>query len=112
MPLFLDPRGKSSFGIALCARCSRKFFIDELYSDPNAPGLKVCKEDLDQLDPYRLPPRQTENITLPFSRPDVPLDPEGPPNFSLDQEALRVTEWNDIREIQMNLTYRIISENP
>lgn len=39
----------------------------------------MCREDLDQLDPYRLPPRQPDNITLPFVRPDLPLntDPAG-----------------------------------
>jgi hypothetical protein len=50
-----------------------------LMSDPNSPGLRVCKEDLDQLDPYRLPPRQPDTITLPFVRPDTPIgtDPAG-----------------------------------
>jgi hypothetical protein len=33
----------------------------------------VCKDDLDQLDPYRLPARQTERINLDFVRPDLPL---------------------------------------
>ena len=41
--------------------------------DNNYPGLRVCKEDRDQLDPYRLAPRQTERIALDFPRPDVPL---------------------------------------
>jgi hypothetical protein len=48
--------------------------IADLYSDPNSPGLRVCLEDLDNLDPYRLPARQTEIITLPFTRPDRPLE--------------------------------------
>ena len=73
MPIFLDPRGQATFGIGLCARCSRKMFLSELYSDPNSPGLRVCLDDLDVLDPYRLPARQTEQINLPFVRPDVPL---------------------------------------
>jgi len=73
MPYFLDPTGRSTFGIGICARCSKKMFLDELYSDPNSPGLMVCKEDLDQLDPYRLPARQTERINLDFVRPDLPL---------------------------------------
>jgi hypothetical protein len=47
--------------------------LEELFSDPNSPGLKVCRADLDQLDPYRLPPRQPDQITLPFVRPDSPL---------------------------------------
>lgn len=71
--VFLNPKGRSTYGIGLCGRCSRKFFLDELYSDPNSPGLMVCEADLDVLDPYRLPARQTEDITLPFIRPDRPL---------------------------------------
>jgi hypothetical protein len=39
--------------------------------DPNFPGMRVCKVDLDNFDPWRLPARQTENITLRFARPDV-----------------------------------------
>ena len=42
----------------------------ELYPDPNFPGMRVCKEDLDQFDPWRLPALQTENIALRFPRPD------------------------------------------
>jgi hypothetical protein len=73
MSIWLDTRGRSTLGIALCARCSRKMSLDELFSDPNSPGLRVCREDLDELDPYRLPPRQPDQITLPFVRPDSPL---------------------------------------
>ncbi len=71
MSLFLDTRGLAWAGIGICDRCSRKFPIGELMSDPNSPGLRVCRVDLDELDPYRLPARQTERITLPFVRPDV-----------------------------------------
>jgi hypothetical protein len=74
MSIYLDTRGRSTLGIGLCARCSRKMSLDELFSDPNSPGLRVCREDLDQLDPYRLPPRQPDQITLPFVRPDSPLN--------------------------------------
>ena len=73
MSIYLDTRGRSTLGIGLCARCSRKMSLDELFSDPNSPGLRVCREDLDNLDTYRLPPRQPDNITLPFLRPDSPL---------------------------------------
>jgi hypothetical protein len=47
--------------------------LDDLYSDPNYPGLRVCLEDLDQYDPWRLPARQTEDISLRFPRPDTSL---------------------------------------
>ena len=41
-------------------------------NDPNFPGLRVCDQGCaDQLDPYRLPARQTERITIRFPRPDV-----------------------------------------
>lgn len=73
MPVFLDTRGRSTLGIGICGRCSRKMPLEELFSDPNSPGLRVCIDDLDVLDPYRLPARQTEDINLPFVRPDLPL---------------------------------------
>ncbi len=79
MSIYLDTRGKSSLAIAICDRCKRKFSITELMSDPNAPGLRVCRLDVDDLDPYRLPQRQSDQITLQFTRPDAPLnsDPAG-----------------------------------
>jgi hypothetical protein len=39
--------------------------------DPNFPGMRVCKDDVDNFDPWRLPARQTENIALRFPRPDT-----------------------------------------
>jgi hypothetical protein len=79
MSIWLDTRGLSTLGIGLCDRCSRKMSLTQLMSDPNSPGLRVCREDLDQLDPYRLPPRQPDTIVLPFVRPDSPLysNPDG-----------------------------------
>lgn len=75
MSRYLIPsRSRGSFGIAICDRCGRKMFEGDLHSDPNAPGLRVCKDDLDVLDPYRLPARQTESALLHVIRPDVPLD--------------------------------------
>lgn len=71
---FLDPRGRSSFGIGVCGRCGAKLYLEQLFSDPNFPGLMVCKDDLDVLDPYRLPARQTEQINLDFVRPDFTLE--------------------------------------
>lgn len=73
MSIYLDTRGKSTLGIGICGRCSRKFPLDELQSDPNYPGLRVCKVDMDEYDPYRLPARQPEVIALRFPRPDTPI---------------------------------------
>ena len=74
MAIFLDTTGNSTLGIGICARCSRKMPLGELQADPNYPNLMVCKEDLDQYDPYRLAPRPADKITLPFVRPDLPLN--------------------------------------
>lgn len=71
MPIYLDTRGRSTLGIGVCDRCNRKMSLDELFPDMNSPGLRVCAADRDELDPYRLPARQPEKITLPFVRPDV-----------------------------------------
>lgn len=74
MAVFLNTRGNSTLAIGICGRCSRKFPLDELQPDPNYPGLRVCRADLDDYDPYRLPARQPEAIAVRFPRPDTPLD--------------------------------------
>jgi hypothetical protein len=74
MSHFIDVTGESTYGIGVCGRCSRKFKLAELSSDPNSPGLKVCAADLDDYDPYRLAPRAEDQIVLPFTRPDTPVN--------------------------------------
>ena len=71
MPVYLDTRGNSVLSVSICDRCSRKFAYTDLMPDPNFPGMRVCKDDLDKFDPWRLPARQTENIALRFPRPDI-----------------------------------------
>lgn len=87
MPVYIDTRGNSVLSVAICDRCSRKFAYVDLMPDPNFPGMRVCKEDLDNFDPWRLPAIQTENIALRFPRPDTDiatgpnlLDTQGAPN--------------------------------
>jgi hypothetical protein len=69
--------GQSVLSIAVCDRCNRKVPYTELRADPNFPGLRVCRDDVDQYDPWRLPAIQTEVITLRHPRPDqsVALNP-------------------------------------
>ena len=71
MPVYLDTRSNSVLSVAVCDRCNRKFPYVDLMPDPNFPGMRVCKDDVDNFDPWRLPARQTENIALRFPRPDV-----------------------------------------
>ncbi len=106
MAVWLDPTGRSTYGIGICARCSRKFSIEDLYSDPNTPGLKVCIDDRDDYDPYRLEARQTEDVTLPFYRPEEFLtsgDPDADGLFGVRASQggnLRVTAGGDLRVIE------------
>ena len=73
MSLYIDVSRETTFGIAICGRCQLKFKLAELSPDPNMPGLMVCKKDIDQYDPYRLPPPGPDRIALPFTRPEVPI---------------------------------------
>ena len=74
MAIFLNPRGRQSYGIGLCDRCKRKFFLDELSPDRDNPGLMVCVEDNDEYDPWKLPPRRVETIHLPFVRGETRIE--------------------------------------
>lgn len=59
--------------IAICDRCSRKMPYRDLMADGNSPGLRVCAEDHDPKDPWRLPPIQPDPIVMRFPRPDVSI---------------------------------------
>lgn len=73
MSRYLNTRGNAHVAIAICGRCSTKVSYDDLGPDPNNRGLLVCDGCRDVFDPYRLPPRRTENISLTHPRPDTPL---------------------------------------
>lgn len=72
--LFIDPTGQPTYGLGICARCSRKMVLSALAPDPNSPGLMVCEADRDEYDPYRLAPRKEDQIVLPFVRPDTSIN--------------------------------------
>jgi hypothetical protein len=75
---YLDTRGNSTLGVGICDRCSTKRPLGDLMSDPNVPGLKVCKAAaegcIDHYDPYRLPVRMPDPLKLPFNRTDQSLE--------------------------------------
>lgn len=75
MPLYLPVKlGSNTTAVAVCDRCHLKAYYDELIPDGNSPGLRVHPHCSDIKDPYRLPARQTENISLRYPRPDEPLE--------------------------------------
>jgi len=70
---FLPVRTSPNAAIAICGRCRKKMYLSDLRSDPNVPGLRVCRECTDVYDPYRKAPRQPDNIVLNNPRPDETL---------------------------------------
>ena len=103
MARFLNTEGNASLAIFVCDRCKMKRAIVEAMPDPNFPGLTVCQQGCaDQKDPYRLPARKTEKITLKFPRPDVSVAVEdnnlitgGDNNFVLSLEQNTQTPENN-----------------
>ena len=74
MPRFLDTTGNSSLSVFICDRCKMKRPYSDMRPDGNIPAIKVCSESCsDEWDPYRLPARQPEKITIRFPRPDLDI---------------------------------------
>lgn len=95
MPMFLNTKGKATLGIGICGRCSAKFSLEDLMPDPNYPGLKVCRKDRDDYDPYRLAPRAADRIALAYARPDVDLATHPAGFITEDNEDFVITEDSD-----------------
>lgn len=75
MPKFLDTIGNSVLSVAICGRCGMKRAYTDIVNDENIPALRVCIFGcVDARDPYRLPARQPEKITIRFPRPDDDLN--------------------------------------
>ena len=72
MSIWLDTHGNSVLQIAICDRCKMKRAYSDISQDRNLPGLRVCNEGCnDERDPWRLPARQPEKISIRFPRPDA-----------------------------------------
>lgn len=95
MGRFINTEGNPTLGVAICARCCRKFPIGELHADPNYPGLRVCSDDMDVFDPYRLPARQPEDVTLAFTRPEVPIGTNPAGTITEDGDYFIIAEDED-----------------
>ena len=86
MPRFLETTGMSSLSIGICDRCKFKYPYSELRPDGNIPAIRVCGNGCsDEFDPYRLPARQPEKITIRFPRPDTDVA-ENHSNIILDPD--------------------------
>src|SRR6476660_9056216 len=76
MSLYLDTRGKTKVAIGICSRCSQKMAYSDMVTDGDSPGIRGHAHCMDMRDPWRLPARRPENITLQYPRPDVALSPD------------------------------------
>ena len=88
MSTYLNTLGEKTLSIAVCDRCKMKAKLVDLVSDPNAPGLRVHTYCADEFDPWRLPARAQDKITIEYPRPDVPIST---PNDQLNDPS----NWND-----------------
>lgn len=69
MSLWQPLASGSNVAIALCPRCYKKINYVDLVQDPNNMNF-YCSACCDRYDPWRLPPRRTEDISLQHARPD------------------------------------------
>lgn len=78
MPKFLRTDGNAPLSIFICPRCKFKRAYVDMVTDLNT-GLKVCRFGCqDEKDPYRLPTRKVENISLRYPRPDEDISNDDP----------------------------------
>lgn len=60
--------------MAICGRCGMKHFYSELSGDRNVgEAMRVCPDDNDDKDPWKLPARPSDPMALRFARPDVSI---------------------------------------
>lgn len=62
------------YAIAVCPRCKFKMYYGDLVADPNTKQM-MCPKCVDLYDPYRLPPKAPDQMTLQYPRPEEPLVP-------------------------------------
>lgn len=87
MPRYLRTNHKGSVAISVCDRCHMKVPHSSLVPDTDSPGLRVCPDCSDEQDPYRLPARKTEKVSLSAARPDVEL--------TIDTSTIITTEYGE-----------------
>lgn len=78
MSRFLDTRGEAVLSPYQCDRCKQRGRFSEMVEDRDRQGLWVHRTCSDELDPWKLPPRSSEDVTIPHPRPDSFEGSEGP----------------------------------
>lgn len=79
--------------IAICARCGLKHQYRDLKADGDKGwSVRVCDDDNDVKDPWKLPAIKPEAISLQFPRPDVSIATNPRGLISEDQHAFLTDE--------------------
>lgn len=92
MSKFLNTFGNAKLSIAICSRCSFKLPYTELSPDRDKPGLWVCEPCNDEKDPWKLPPIQTEDISLRHPRLDEDISTYDPSLLSNEYDGYAITD--------------------
>ncbi len=59
--------------VSVCYRCQKKMYAGDLRKDPNNQNW-YCKDCVDIYDPWRLPARRAEDISVRHPRPDEEIE--------------------------------------
>lgn len=79
MSKYIDTISNVPLSIAVCPRCKMKRAYVDFVFDPNTQ-LRVCRFGCaDEIDPYRLPQRKAENISIQYPRPEEDVTNPDPP---------------------------------
>ena len=79
MSKYLSTTGNSPLSIFVCPRCKMKRAVVDQVKDPNT-GLIVCNQGCSDLkDPYRLPSKPADKLSIRYPRPDTDLINPDPP---------------------------------
>lgn len=94
MSKYLNTLGQDNLAIAVCPRCKFKVRYVDLQIDPNDQQYR-CPKCVDLYDPYRLPPRAPDQISLQYPRPDEPLEISNIDEVVLEDGTYWVTDTDE-----------------
>jgi hypothetical protein len=113
MPIWLETLGDTVLSVAICDRCKRKVPYSSIRADGNIPSIRVCGDGCsDNFDPYRLPARPTEKISIRFPRPDADIAVNGNQiSVTVPNELLSLEQTQSNNGNMTGITYTPVNPN-
>lgn len=84
MSIFGVNRGKTNIANGICDRCRLRMANADMVEDKDKPGIWGHPECMDGIDPWKLPPRQPEDVTVQHPRRDTFVGSPTPPLIPSD----------------------------